>query len=351
MTWRVVASLSASVRRQPTTGAEPLGVGRGSASPEGEDRIGRHERGLGSCRAACSTLEWQWVPLTTNPLLVSFLSWVGSFSVAAAQMGPEPEVDSCLRAHERAQLTRDQGDLLATREALRECAEESCPHLVRRDCVTLLAEVNRTLPSVVVDVTIAGESKPPEQLWIDGQEVPFPTEAIELNPGLHTFRAVHEIDGERVEEEIELVLQPSVRRQLARLSLAPPIDETTLPPAGGPGRPEAPPPADEGRKLRIAGYSLLGLGAAAGAATIAMGVTGFLARNDLDGECAPFCDHDRVVDIRNRFIVADVLGAVTGALLVSSAVLITIGIKRNGLRDRKVSAFVGPASAGLRVRW
>lgn len=265
-----------------------------------------------------------------------------------------PSVEECVGAHEEAQLYREDADLVAARDALRVCASTSCPKLIQRDCVFLLAEIQRALPSVVVDVVIEGQPGAPEHFWIDGKLSKVPRDPVEMNPGLHRFRARHVIEGEEVDLVLEVVVQPSARRQVVRIDL----------------HKAAPDPAslliDTGRPLRIAGFSTLGAAGAVGVATLGVGVDAFLRRDKAREECAPACSADRVNRIEAGFLAADILGATAGALAVSAIVMIIVGYGRRprveseddgkGRKGRKnarirVDPLVALPQAGLRIRW
>lgn len=133
----------------------------------------------------------------------------------------------------------------------------------------------------------------------------------------------------------------------------PPPTQWTPPPDMGPQDPVdvTTPPVDRGRKLRIAGYSLLGVGLGAGAAALGLGVSGLNSEKQADRQCAPLCQPSEIDTIRQQLLAADILGGLTGALLTTSVVLMIVGIKRDETRERKLSAVVTPSPLGLRVRW
>lgn len=270
---------------------------------------------------------------------------------AQPSAGDSP-TERCLAAHVDAQEKRELADLVAARDALRACAAESCPALVQRDCVTLLAEVQRAIPSIVVDVVIEGTSGEPEEFWLDGEKRSVPREPIELNPGVHQFRVRHVVAGKPLERTLDIVVQPSVRRQLVRIELQRPI------PATGPGGAAAE-ARDLGKPLRLAGFVTLGLGLAAGAGSLGTGVAGLMGRADAQGDCAPFCGRSRVGTIRAELLASDILGATAGALLVTSVVLLAVGYARrpagaDDTRGRKKgsrTARLTPAWGGLRIDW
>lgn len=138
----------------------------------------------------------------------------------------------------------------------------------------------------------------------------------------------------------------------ATASESPPPAQLTTPSAYPPeDRPE-PTPVDRGRNLRIAGYSLLGVGLGAGAAALGFGISGLTNEKEAQRQCAPLCRESEVETIHQQLIAADVLGAVSGAFLATSVVLLAVGFKRKASsRDRKVAALASPGHVGLRVRW
>jgi len=130
----------------------------------------------------------------------------------------------------------------------------------------------------------------------------------------------------------------------------PPPAQLTSPAAYPPeDRPE--PSVDRGRNLRIAGFSLLGVGLGAGAAALGFGIAGLTNEREAQRQCEPLCRPSEVETIHQQLIAADVLGAVSGAFLATSIVLIAVGYKRKGSADRSVAALASPGHVGLRVRW
>jgi hypothetical protein len=57
--------------------------------------------------------------------------------------------EACADAAERAQVLRDQQKLVAARQLLVSCSRDSCPAVVRRDCIDWLGEVEARLPRIV----------------------------------------------------------------------------------------------------------------------------------------------------------------------------------------------------------
>jgi hypothetical protein len=267
-----------------------------------------------------------------------------------ATAGPADTTEACLADHEASQRARDEGQLLRARETLQRCAVDTCPQLVRRDCLNWLADVDSALPSIAVSVIVAGKRKDPDAFWIDDEAIEIADlgTAIELDPGVHRFRARARIGDEDVEREVELVIQPSVRRQAVRIELE--VERVEDPAGVGAGTAGPPGAADtrirvEPKTLRVAGWATLGAGVGLGAVALGTGISGLRARSSALGECAPFCSSQRAGSIRARILVADIAGPLAGALLVTSVVLLALGFRKPA--DKRV----GVTGDGLLVRF
>jgi hypothetical protein len=104
---------------------------------------------------------------------------------------------ACVREAEEAQELRRQHHLHAARALLAQCADPSCPGLVRTDCAGWLSEVDAALPSVLLRARDARGVTPPSlAIRIDGHAAPGPAggdDPIPLDPGVHALRV--EADG------------------------------------------------------------------------------------------------------------------------------------------------------------
>ncbi len=115
--------------------------------------------------------------------------------IAAAVLPPRPasaqtDVQACLEAFDQGQRARAAGKLLVARDRFLACGQESCPSLVKRDCISWQADVAAALPTIVfgardargrdvfdvrisVDETVLASS-------LDGK-------AVAVDPGQHTL--------------------------------------------------------------------------------------------------------------------------------------------------------------------
>ncbi|MBS2012313.1 MAG: hypothetical protein JST00_05480 [Deltaproteobacteria bacterium] len=121
-------------------------------------------------------------------LLVSAALLVGLLGTSHASA---TDVQACVASSEKAQKLRAAGKLREARDQLQICASDTCPALVRRDCVQWQSEVAASLPTVVFgakdrqgrdlfDVTVSMDGDVLVKR-LDGK-------AIAVDPGPHTFR-------------------------------------------------------------------------------------------------------------------------------------------------------------------
>jgi len=73
---------------------------------------------------------------------------------AAAPASQVPVSDSCFDQHELGQEFRQAGQLLSSRQAFLSCQAPRCPTVVRQDCSSWAAEVDKQLPKVAFHVTL-----------------------------------------------------------------------------------------------------------------------------------------------------------------------------------------------------
>lgn len=255
--------------------------------------------------------------------------------LASAILAPQQDVDVCLETHLQAQHARDEARLIEARDLFRRCAEPKCPTLVRKDCVSLLSETQRLVPSVVVNIIRDDTSTPVDGFWIDDIAYPPPHRAIELDPGPHRFRARQLVRDEPNEMVVDFVVQPSIRRQIVRLDLT---TNTRFPRR-----------RESNRVIKSAGFATLGIGIALGASATATGVVALRQRRELE-TCEPFCDDADVSSAQHHFIATDVLAITGSAALLSSVVLLVVGYTRNR-RTRNFAALRTTQVVGTPDRW
>ncbi len=254
------------------------------------------------------------------------------------------EKEACVHAVDRAQVARLDGKLREAREGLLTCARPVCPSAIRADCTRWLAEVEASLPSVVIEAVWAdGHPVTAVSVTLDGEPLPEPGDghAVTLDPGAHTFRfevagaspvelrnVVHEGERNRI---IHVTLTP-----IAPPSLAPPpppaapapeptLRYTPMPPAmwqpsaaetseGSPARGPIPAPA-----YVLGGFALVGFGGFA-----YFGLAGTNRLDTLRSTCVHTCSPSDVTSARSEILVGDVLGlAALAATGVATLLVLT----------------------------
>jgi hypothetical protein len=121
--------------------------------------------------------------------LCATFGWLGA---AHAEDGPTKA--SCAEAYESSQETRASGHLQEARTGLAYCAQTECPSFVQKDCARWLEEVERELPSVVINIAgLDPEAMRQATLKIDGVALPdaLAGKAISLDPGKHELTLEH----------------------------------------------------------------------------------------------------------------------------------------------------------------
>lgn len=261
---------------------------------------------------------------------------VASISFAATAGATDKR--ECARTSEAGQRSRAEGHLHAARDRFRVCAQEECPDVVRHDCVVWLEEIEAALPSVVFAVTDEnGNDVHGAQILVDGQVVGADGKAFSLDPGSHAVRAVL-ANGRAVEKEIQVA--EGVKRRLVALALPPSSDASSA------AAPPAPVAAAEAPS-RTLGWVLGGTGVAVLGVTAYLGLSGLSRAHDLESSCKPNCDPTDVDDLRTRFRVSYVTGAVGGLLVAAGIYFVVFPLGAS----RTTAVGAGPGRANLTVRF
>ena len=219
---------------------------------------------------------------------------------------------ACVEAYEQGQILRKAHDLKGARAELLACSRDSCPAVLVKDCAPWLAEVERDMPSVVLEVRDAGGATlEAGKVLIDDELVARRLDgtAIELNPGTHRI-AVETPGGRPVRELVTVAEGEKEHRVRVTVPLSPTQSEET---------PAPPPPA---ASFPVAAIALTGVGAVGVTGFAVFGVFGNNRKADLDAAgCKPRCSASAVSIIKRDYVIADVSLAVGAGSLAVAAYL------------------------------
>lgn len=235
-------------------------------------------------------------------------------SIAASSLhASADETRECVDAHYKAQELRAARKLTGARDRLVRCSATSCPRLVQKECADLLAELQKSLPSVVFSAKDeAGADCLDAAVSVDGQQVTerIDGSAVVIDPGPHaiTFRRP---GGAPVEQKI--LVNEGEKDRIVRAVLPdrkPVFGPAPAPPLGSPSREAERPSAPSEPTTRPWAPILVAAGASAlSLASFAyFGLRGQAAKDRLSSTCRPAgtCSSDEVDRARTQLIVADV---------------------------------------------
>ncbi len=246
---------------------------------------------------------------------------VGASSVRA---DGAPDKASCAAAHERGQIERKDGRLLAARESFAYCAQRTCPALARSDCTSWLAEIDAAIPTLVLAATLDGKAVHDMRVLVDGAVVLEHADSgatLSVDPGARRLRV--ELAGAKARESAVVVASGEKNRAVVVDLVSeqapeppPPPVEPRPSPTERPSAP-SPKPSDEPATAprRSAVPAIVAGGASIAGFTVfaVLGLRGVAEENRLRRDCKPSCDPHDVDALVTGYHVADV------ALLVGIA--------------------------------
>jgi hypothetical protein len=239
-------------------------------------------------------------------------------SIVAAMSSPsraaEPTVAECLSASDRATALKSEGRYRAARKSFLTCVADSCPSVVRRDCVTSLTELDQLQPSFVFDVRDErGADMSEVRVSMDGEPLVEKLDGkpvnVDVGPHVFTFAA-----GPRYKEQrVQVIARTTEKNRILAVKLEPvaaaSADPKPIAPTHGEPVPVFP--------IMLAGVGVVALGAFA--------YLGLSARSDLraleSDPCATSktCSKSDVDSVRTRFAIADVALGVGVVSFVAAA--------------------------------
>lgn len=257
--------------------------------------------------------------------------------------------EACARAAESYQELRDQSRLQEGRAKLLVCAATECPKLIRADCTNWLEELNRTMPSVVIQVDLRKDDKASDlQVFFDGKALDDKAlgTSMPVDPGKHRVRAV--LGKDAVEREILVAVgekNKAVALQFDASAAEPPKN---VPPQD--------PPVSGGSRS-VGPYVLGGVGLAS---LVVFGVFQGIGRSqfsDLEGGCGKTksCTADEVSSVRTKFIVSGVALTVGIAAIAGAVGWYIFDTPSSSSKSAGRGLYLSPslegAEAGYRVRF
>ena len=260
---------------------------------------------------------------------------IGLLSSACARA--DEAVLECVKAAEDAQSQRSSHQLRAARLKFLLCAQPTCPAVVRNDCAGWLADVDKVMPSVVVQARdTRGVELTDIRVSVDGDVLAERLDglAIPVDPGVHLF-------------QFERAGVPALRQQIlireGEKGRALPITLAALPTQ--PALPDRPP-----HRTPPLTYVFGGLAVGGFAGWAYFGLKGIHDAHEIAGmPCAPTktCDPGLVAAARRELIAGDV-ALVVGLLSAGAAAYIYLSDRRSQTPSSvRATVFIAPGAARL----
>ncbi|MEZ4222267.1 MAG: hypothetical protein R3B13_15125 [Polyangiaceae bacterium] len=214
--------------------------------------------------------------------------------------GESAAQSQCLDAYDQSQRTRRRGELIAAREHLLVCAQADCPEPVMKECTRWLAEVNASLPSIVLGAKDAQGRDAIDVKVYDGDKL-ISTEldgrSISIDPGTHALRFVFP-DGTKVRERI---LVREAEKNRAVVAHVPRSD-----PKPAKVKPQRSPAAATSSGPPTATIVLGAIGAVALGSFAYFGIRAKQDADELDARCAPRCPTSDTDAVKQKALIADI---------------------------------------------
>ncbi len=246
-------------------------------------------------------------------LLVGSIVSFGSFAVA--------DKAACAEASTRGQTLRDDGKYLDARASFVACASDSCPAVIRQDCGDWLAQLDKSIPSIVLVVRdAAGHDLSNASVTVDGITVALDGRPHIVDPGSHSLHAQF-ADGRSTDDH---VIVRAGEQNRAIVMQAPAVATTTVTPTARvepqtPSAPEPSPSRSYTPSIVLGAVSVVALGS-----FITFGLMGKADVDNLRATCAPYCAQSDLDAAKLKLTIADVSLAIGAAVLVTAVVLLFV---------------------------
>jgi len=241
--------------------------------------------------------------------------------------------DKCLAASMEAQTLKLKGALHDARDKFQMCVKETCPRLVRKDCVEFLEKIAAAMPTIVIGAhDKRGKDVVDVRVSLDGAPIATHLDGkpIELDPGSHTLH--FEMDGAPPVDQ-PLLVREGEKDRLVTVAIGPEPPPVVV----------APPPRTTGPS--VATWVLGGIGLASLAATAITGSISLAQWSSLHDGCAVThsCAAGDVSTVNTLYDVAYTTAAVGGALVVAG--IVTFFVTRH-TESVTVAPVVSPTGGG-----
>ena len=210
------------------------------------------------------------------------------------------KVAVCVEAHSSGQELRQGGQLLESRARLIQCAQGTCPELVRAECLSMLDELRTQVPSVIFRISVDGAPCSDVEVVMDGRTLfsEVPTRAFDIDPGKHHFEFRH---GQFMPVNREVMITEGDKLVPITVQFAPPVtaQEESAPKV-------ATAPIAERRPVPVPVYLLSGVGVMGLGGFIGFGLATHSKENTLKSTCSPACSQSEIDSVHSRAVTADI---------------------------------------------
>jgi hypothetical protein len=286
---------------------------------------------------------------------------VALWGASARADGPPPDKAACLDASSQAQGLRDAHKLLEARAKLRVCAQQACPAVVQKDCLTWIDAVEQSLPTVVIAAKDGtGRDLFDVKVTADGQ--PLTTkltgDAIAMNPGPHAFH-FETADGVVLDQQV------MVREGVKNQSVAVVLGQATgpaapTPPTANPaGQPDTPPDnatSSGAGPWRTVGWITAGVGVVGLGLGTVFGVMAMSDKNAANCDASNACQASSL-DSANSAATVSTVGFIAGGVLLAGGVALVLFAPKGDTSSPpaastslRLSPMVGGRDGGLLLR-
>ena len=276
-----------------------------------------------------------------RPALLALITLATSTAalLPRAARADAPSKAECVASHAESQRLRREGKLRAARDQLLVCANPACPQPVTVECVPWLGEVERAIPTVVFEARLAdGSDAVDVTVSVDGVKVAEKLEgrALPVDPGAHLVRFESATAAHPIERRV--VIAEGEKTRVVRADFAP---AALLEPV--------PPPAPSSSSTTSAGgaphwstWVLAGATVASFGGYAYFGLTGESDESGLNA-CKPLCYPDKTDPVRHEYIAANVF---LGVGIAAAAAAIVVGLTTRGHAASADPASLPAARAG-----